>query len=56
MASFRSYSATRETPFQETWWKQIIYIGMGVILMWIMTVIDYHALIEQANIFYTELR
>ncbi|WP_180539689.1 rod shape-determining protein RodA [Nevskia soli] len=46
------YSATRGTTFQDTWWKQIVYIGMGVILMWITTAVDYHALIEQANVYY----
>ena len=46
------FSATRGTAFQDAWWKQIIYIGMGLILMWIVTAIDYHNLIDRANILY----
>lgn len=46
------FSATRETTFQDSWWKQIVYIGMGLILMWIATAIDYHALMEQVNLLY----
>jgi rod shape determining protein RodA len=46
------FSATRGTSFQDAWWKQIIYIVMGLILMWIVTAIDYHNLIDRAIILY----
>jgi rod shape determining protein RodA len=46
------FSATRETTFQDSWWKQIAYVGMGLVLMWIATAIDYHALMEQVNLLY----
>lgn len=46
------FSATLGTSFQDAWWKQLVYIGMGLILMWISTVIDYHTLIEQARVLY----
>jgi len=26
------YSATHETPWRDAWWKQVLYIGAGVIL------------------------
>ena len=38
------YSATHGTSWQDSWWKQIIYISAGVLLMWFIAVIDYHAL------------
>ena len=46
------FSATRETGFQDVWWKQLVYLGMGIILMWITASIDYHTLLEQANVLY----
>jgi rod shape determining protein RodA len=46
------FSATRGTSFQDAWWKQVIYIGMGLILMWIVTAVDYHNLIDRANVLY----
>ena len=46
------FSATRETVFQDAWWKQIVYLGLGLILMWSTMTIDYHTLIEQANLLY----
>jgi rod shape determining protein RodA len=41
------FSATHDTVWQGSWWKQIIYIAAGVLLMWIATSIDYHALMGQ---------
>jgi rod shape determining protein RodA len=38
------FSATHDTIWQGSWWKQIVYIGAGFVLMWITTQIDYHAL------------
>lgn len=38
------FSATTATQWQGSWWKQIIYIGAGIVLMWIIAQIDYHAL------------
>jgi rod shape determining protein RodA len=46
------FSATRETVFQDSWWKQIIFLGMGLTLMWIVASIDYHTLIEHCNVLY----
>jgi rod shape determining protein RodA len=41
------FSATLDTSFQGSWWKQIIYIALGLLLMWLATNIDYHALMTQ---------
>jgi rod shape determining protein RodA len=40
-------SATNGTVWQDSWWKQILYIGAGVLLMWVVSMIDYHALMAQ---------
>src|ERR1700710_2114987 len=38
------FSATHDTVWQGSWWKQLLYIAAGVLLMWIAANIDYHAL------------
>ncbi len=40
------YSATRGTVWQDAWWKQIVYIGAGLALMWLTVAIDYHTLMN----------
>jgi rod shape determining protein RodA len=41
------YSATRATIWQDAWWKQIVYIGAGLVLMWLTIVaFDYHTLMN----------
>jgi len=46
------YSATRETIWKDAWWKQIIWIGAGLLLMWVVTNIDYHTLLGQVYLMY----
>ena len=41
------YSATHDTRWQDAWWKQIIWIAVGLALMWVATAIDYHMLLGQ---------
>ena len=41
------FSATHDTIWQGSWWKQLLYIAAGVLLMWLVSQIDYHALINQ---------
>ena len=41
------FSATHDTVWQGSWWKQMVYIAAGILLMWIATNIDYHALMTQ---------
>jgi rod shape determining protein RodA len=36
------YSATLDTAFHPAWWKQIVYIAAGLILMWFVMAVDYH--------------
>jgi rod shape determining protein RodA len=39
------YSATHGTKWQDAWWKQIVFVTAGLALMWVMSQIDYHALV-----------
>lgn len=46
------YSATHGTKFQDAWWKQIVWIVLGLALMWAVASIDYHTLLGQVGLFY----
>ena len=41
------FSATHDTIWQGSWWKQLMFIVAGVALMWVVANIDYHALIRR---------
>jgi rod shape determining protein RodA len=40
------YSATRGTVWQDAWWKQIIYVGVGLLLLYLTVIVDYHTLMK----------
>jgi len=40
------YSATRDTGYTTAWWKQVIYIGTGLLFFWLLLMIDYHTLLH----------
>ncbi|HEY7208885.1 MAG TPA: rod shape-determining protein RodA [Bryobacteraceae bacterium] len=44
------YSATANTKWQDAWWKQIIWVLSGLVMMWVASNIDYHALL--GRVFY----
>ena len=46
------YSATHDTPWRDAWWKQMLWVGGGLILLWAVSSIDYHTLMAQVPIFY----
>lgn len=46
------YSATHDTIWRNAWWKQVLYIAIGFVLLWITTQIDYHTLLGQVPLFY----
>ncbi len=46
------YSATHDTVWHDAWWKQILFIVLGLAGMWLMTKIDYHTLLGQVPILY----
>jgi len=46
------FSATRGSVWHDAWWKQILFIGAGLGLMWLATLIDYHAMLQHVNWMY----
>lgn len=52
MGALQIYSAARETVWDDAWWKQIMWVGVGLALMWIVAQIDYHTLLSKAFVFY----
>lgn len=46
------FSAGQGTKWRDLWWKQIIFICVGLVLMWIISSIDYHTLLAQIPILY----
>jgi rod shape determining protein RodA len=46
------YSATHGTGWQNAWWKQIIWVSIGLGLMWFTMSVDYHTLLGQVPILY----
>jgi rod shape determining protein RodA len=52
MGVLQIYSATRDTQWRGAWWKQIIFVVIGLVLMWLMASIDYHSLMGRVPILY----
>ena len=52
MGILQIYSATFGTVWRDAWWKQIMWVGAGVLLMWIMSNIDYHTLLGRVPTLY----
>ena len=46
------YSATSGTAWRQAWWKQTIFLVVGIALMHVMAKIDYHQLLENTPILY----
>src|SRR3982751_6702802 len=46
------YSATHETKWRDAWWKQIVWVGVGVVFFWLISQIDYHTLMGQSYLMY----
>jgi rod shape determining protein RodA len=46
------FSATRDSIWHDAWWKQILFIVAGLLLMWLTTIIDYHAMLQHVNWMY----
>jgi rod shape determining protein RodA len=43
------YSATHETVLRDLWWKQLVWVFIGIVLVWLMSVVDYHGLLGQVR-------
>jgi rod shape determining protein RodA len=46
------FSATHGTVWHDSWWKQCIYIAAGLVLLWVISLIDYHAMMTQLTPLY----
>jgi rod shape determining protein RodA len=46
------YSATLGTDSHSSWWKQILYVAGGLVLMWIVLSIDFHTLLHHVPLMY----
>src|ERR1700761_740759 len=46
------YSATQGTHWADAWWKQILWVATGLMMMWIVAMIDYHSLLGRIIYFY----
>jgi rod shape determining protein RodA len=46
------YSATFDTNFHSAWWKQILYVAGGLVLMWLIMAIDYHSLLHYVPVLF----
>lgn len=46
------YSATLDSKWRDAWWKQVIWLVISLVAMWLLTQIDYHTLLGQVPILY----
>lgn len=46
------YSATHGTPWRNVWMKQCLWLGCGLLIMWILARVDYHNLLSQVPVLY----
>ena len=53
MGVLQIYSATLDSKWRDAWWKQLVWIVISLVAMWLMTQIDYHTLLGQAPILYS---
>ena len=46
------YSVTRGSDSHSAWWKQILYVLGGLVLMWLVLPSDYHTLLHYVPLMY----
>ncbi|MBI4878013.1 MAG: rod shape-determining protein RodA [Acidobacteria bacterium] len=46
------YSATHDTVWRDAWWKQLVYVSVGLMGMWLISRVDYHTLLGQVPVLY----
>ncbi len=46
------YSATQSSDQADRWWKQSLYIGVGLVVFYLISQIDYHTLVGQSPMLY----
>ena len=52
MGILQIFSATRDTVWEDAWWKQALWVLAGFALMWGIACIDYHTLLGHAYVLY----
>src|SRR5690606_17263535 len=52
LGALEVYSATRNTPLADLYLRQFLWIGSGLLLLWIASSIDYHWLVQQTPTLY----
>jgi rod shape determining protein RodA len=53
MGVLQIFSATHETAaWRDAWWKQIVWVALGFVLLYAATRIDYHTILGQTPILY----
>ncbi len=52
MGILQIFSATRDTIWEDAWWKQALWVMVGIAIMWAIACIDYHTLLGQAYLLY----
>lgn len=52
MGVLQIFSAAHDTVWRDAWWKQMIWIVAATGLMWAVSMIDYHTLMEQVPLLY----
>lgn len=46
------YSATHGTAWRNVWMKQCVWLGGGLLIMWVLARVDYHSLLGQVPALY----
>src|SRR5262245_5030357 len=46
------YSATHDTMWKSAWWKQIVFVSVGLLIMWLSAAIDYHLMLGKVPALY----
>ena len=52
LGTLQIYSATLGTKWGDAWWKQIVWVGSGLVMMWVVASLDYHFLMGQVFYLY----
>lgn len=52
LGTLQIYSATLSTKWGDAWWKQIVWVVSGLVMMWIVASLDYHSLMSRVFYLY----
>lgn len=46
------YSATLATKWEGAWWKQVVFVATGLLMMWFLAAFDYHEILGRSLYLY----